>query len=108
MAALLLASAALAVACSKTPQRPASTVQVPVVVRDTQSILRGTVGSEVTIRGTEGTIVSGYGLVVGLDGTGSGTVPIGVRSVLEDEMRKYGVGTGAPKRGPSHGSRLLS
>ncbi len=100
VAALLLASAALAVACSKTPQRPASTVQVPVVVRDTQSILRGTIGSEVTIRGTEGTIVSGYGLVVGLDGTGSGTVPIGVRSVLEDEMRKYGVGTGAPEAGP--------
>ena len=97
---LLLASTLLAAACSKTPQRPPGTVQVPVVVRDTQSILRGTIGSEVTIRGTEGTIVSGYGIVVGLDGTGSGTVPIGVRSVLEEEMRKSGVGMGAEQSGP--------
>ena len=100
LAALLLTTSLLAIACSKTPQRPPSTVQVPVVVRDTQTILRGTIGSEVSIRGTEGTIVSGYGLVVGLDGTGSGTVPIGVRSVLEEEMRKRGVGTGAPESGP--------
>jgi len=104
--AALLLTALLAVvlaampACSKRPERPLSTTQVPVVVRDTQTILRGTIGSEVSIRGTEGTIVSGYGLVVGLDGTGSGIVPISVRSVLEDEMRKNGVGTGAPQSGP--------
>lgn len=86
--------------CSKQRERPLATTQVPVVIRDTQTILRGTVGSEVTIRGTEGMIVSGYGLVVGLDGTGSGIVPIGVRAVLEDQMRKSGVGTGAPQSGP--------
>lgn len=90
----------LAPGCSKEPERPLSTTQVPVMVRDMQMILRGTVGAEVSIRGAEGVIVSGYGLVVGLDGTGSGIVPIGVRSVLEDEMRKRGVGTGAPESGP--------
>lgn len=86
--------------CSKQRERPLATTQVPVVIRDTQTILRGTIGSEVSIRGTEGMIVSGYGLVVGLDGTGSGIVPIGVRAVLEDEMRRNGVGTGAPQSGP--------
>lgn len=102
---VLLFSAVLAVllaampGCSKEPERPLSTTQVPIVVRDTQTILRGTISSEVSIRGTEGIIVSGYGLVVGLDGTGSGIVPISVRSVLEDEMRKNGVGTGAPQSG---------
>lgn len=98
LVALIGATAVLG-ACSKTPQRPASTVQVPTVIRDTQTILRGTIGSEASFRGTEGTIVSGYGLVVGLDGTGSGVVPIGIRSVLEQEMLKNGVGQGSPERG---------
>jgi flagellar basal body P-ring protein FlgI len=97
---LLMGAIVMLGACAKPPERPASTVQVPVQVRDTQSILRGTIGAEVSIRGTEGTIVSGYGLVVGLDGTGSGIVPIGVRSVLEQEMLQRGVGQGSPERGP--------
>lgn len=92
--------AVMTTGCSKTPKRPPSTVTVPVVVRDVQSILRGTIGSEVTITGIEGMVVSGYGLVVGLDGTGSGIVPIALRSMLETEMRRLGVGTGAPQAGP--------
>ncbi|MFG0293690.1 MAG: flagellar basal body P-ring protein FlgI [Phycisphaerales bacterium JB065] len=70
------------------------------MIRDTQTILRGTIGSEASFRGTEGTIVSGYGLVVGLDGTGSGVVPIGIRSALEQEMLKKRVGQGSPESGP--------
>jgi len=100
LGALVSAAFLSAPGCSKTPERPLATTSVPVVMRDMQTILRGTIGSEVSIAGIEGMIVSGYGLVVGLDGTGSGIVPIGVRAVLEDEMRKQGVGTGAPESGP--------
>ena len=38
--------------------------------------------------------MTGYGLVVGLAGTGSGDVPLLIRTQLEDEMAKRGVGRG--------------
>ena len=36
--------------------------------------LRGTIGSEATIIGAEQILVSGFGLVVGLNGTGGGDI----------------------------------
>jgi len=47
---------------------------------DVEPILRGTIASETVLVGFEPTVVRGYGLVVGLDGTGSRLVPAAVRT----------------------------
>ncbi len=64
----------------------------PLVVRDSPSALRGTIGAECSIVGTDPVIISGYGLVVGLAGTGSGDAPPAVRAWMEREMTLRGVG----------------
>lgn len=89
LAALALGIGVVGCSSSARPKRPD---RVP-IVRDLPAVLQGTIGSEVTIRGMEPVIVSGYGLVVGLDGTGSGDVPQSIRATLESEMRRLGVGT---------------
>ncbi|HAW95415.1 MAG TPA: hypothetical protein DCX60_03980, partial [Phycisphaerales bacterium] len=55
-------------------------------------IMRGTVASEGVFTGYEPTVVRGYGLVVGLSGTGSRIVPAQVRSLMLAEMTRRGVG----------------
>jgi hypothetical protein len=55
--------------------------------------LQGTVGSMCRLRGTESQLVSGYGLIVNLRGTGSPEVPAFLRQWLINEMRKQGVGS---------------
>ena len=55
-------------------------------------IMRGTVASEGIFTGYEPTVVRGYGLVVGLSGTGSRIVPAQVRSLMLAEMTRRGVG----------------
>lgn len=79
-------------ACSSTPKRPNRAKPAPVTSRDIPPILRGTIGAETRLEGLDPTIVTGYGLVVGLNGTGSSDVPLGVRAVLEREMLGLGVG----------------
>jgi len=64
-----------------------------IVVRDIEPIFNGLIGAETTIRGIAPRLVSGIGLVVGLNGTGSADVPASVRARLEDQMTRYGVGT---------------
>lgn len=61
------------------------------VVRDVPSVLRGTIGAEAEIAGTKPIIVSGYGLVVGLNGTGGGIVNERVAATMEREMALRGV-----------------
>lgn len=72
---------------------------------DTQTSLaaihRGTVGAECAIVGWDDqssptyrpTVVRGYGLVVGLDGTGSGDIPPDVRTHMLQVMGRRGVGS---------------
>jgi flagellar basal body P-ring protein FlgI len=55
--------------------------------------LKGTVGSLAKIRNYQALPVAGYGLVVGLDGTGSREVPSYLRQRILDRMRKLGVGS---------------
>lgn len=100
LGALVLAGAVLMVGvgvgsmvgCGGESRRPARPQSVSVVSRDVPPILRGTIGSEARLEGLDPTIVTGYGLVVGLNGTGSSDVPLGVRAVLEREMLMLGVG----------------
>ncbi|MCX5661989.1 MAG: flagellar basal body P-ring protein FlgI [Planctomycetota bacterium] len=54
--------------------------------------LHGTIGSLASVRGFEPLLVSGYGLVVGLPGTGSADVPPYLRQWLIQEMRRGGMG----------------
>ena len=55
--------------------------------------LRGTVGSLVSLQNYEPVLVSGYGVVVLNEPTGSSTVPPFLRQRLINEMRKNGVGS---------------
>jgi hypothetical protein len=55
-------------------------------------IMRGTVASEGILTGYQPTVVRGYGLVVGLKGTGSRLVPANVRAMMLAEMARRGVG----------------
>ncbi|MEO0511992.1 MAG: flagellar basal body P-ring protein FlgI [Planctomycetota bacterium] len=58
----------------------------------TTPVLRGTIGSECKLRRVFPTIVSGYGVVVGLDGTGGRTVPERVAASMERELGLRGIG----------------
>lgn len=64
------------------------------MLRDVPDVLRGTVGAEATIRGIEPVLVSGLGLVVGLNGTGGGELPVQVQATMERELAKGGIGKG--------------
>jgi len=65
---------------------PAATFRGP-------AYLRGTVGSLATVQNFNPLPVGGYGLVVGLDGTGSSGVPSYLREDILSTMRKRGVGS---------------
>jgi flagellar basal body P-ring protein FlgI len=65
---------------------PAATYKGP-------AYLNGTVGSLTSLRGYEPLYVSGYGLVVGLEGTGSTSTPTYIRSWMTTRMRAGGFGT---------------
>ena len=62
---------------------------------DIQPIMRGTIASEAVFVGDAPTVVRGYGLVVGLRGTGSRDMPAPVRSWMIQEMSRRGVGNAA-------------
>lgn len=72
--------------------RPAEVVAPP---RDVPAFLRGTIGAETVLRGTEPILVSGLGVVVGLNGTGGGEIPPAIARTLEREMALRGVGKAA-------------
>lgn len=89
----LLGSSVLLAGCSDTKRKPKA-VDVRAPRRDVPRILDDTIGAQATLSGMEPVFCSGYGLVVGLNGTGSVEIPINVRTVMEDEMAKLGVGRG--------------
>ena len=57
------------------------------------AFLHGTIESYGRIDGYVPRLVTGYGLVVGLEGTGSTKTPVAVRDWLLKEMAKRGIGT---------------
>ncbi len=91
--ALALSVVVLLPACSSQRQIAPKAEDASIVVRrDVPRVLEGTVGTMATLEGMSPEIVSGYGLVVGLNGTGSTQVPLGVRALMEREMLRQGVG----------------
>jgi hypothetical protein len=95
----LAATAIAIVACSSgEPPRTADRLQKELVVRDIPDVLRGTIGAETTLRGIEPVLVSGFGIVVGLNGTGgNANLDPAVQSTMERELARGGVGI-APDR----------
>jgi len=67
--------------------------------RDIPTLLRGTVGAEASFSGVEPVLVSGYGLVVGLNGTGGDVLPDSIRTTMEREMGLLGIGKAGDYRG---------
>jgi hypothetical protein len=66
------------------------------IVRDIPEVLRGTIGSETTLRGIEPVLVSGFGIVVGLNGTGgNANLDPSLQATMERELARGGV-TRAP------------
>lgn len=66
-------------------------------------VLRGTIGAEASIRGTDPVLVSGLGVVVGLNGTGGGEYPQAVLAHMEREVAKGGIGRGGVAVGDLEG-----
>lgn len=90
---LAVLAAGAMVACSG-EKRQAKPAEVTATLRDVPDVLRGTIGSEATIRGVEPVLVSGLGIVVGLNGTGGGELPVQVQSTMERELALGGIGRG--------------
>ncbi len=96
LSVLLMTIAALC-ACetTRTPKAPPT----PPPTYTGPEFFRATVGSVCTLSGYKPTLVSGYGLVVNLDGTGSSDVPPQIAQWLRNEMSRGGFG----KRSLGHG-----
>ncbi|MEL7473623.1 MAG: flagellar basal body P-ring protein FlgI [Planctomycetota bacterium] len=86
--AALGASLFLTACGSSSKRRPRS---VTPSVAPGPAALSGTIGQMATISGTQPTLVSGYGLVVGLNGAGGGPLPEAVAGHMERVMGLQGV-----------------
>ncbi|MFO0782595.1 MAG: flagellar basal body P-ring protein FlgI [Phycisphaerales bacterium] len=112
----LLCAALLAGGCSMMveradPQMERASVDreaVKVANTDVDPIMRGTVAAETSLVGFTETAVRGYGLVVGLKGTGSRTMPADVRAYMMAELARRGFGSGDPKSPQVSPQQLLN
>lgn len=92
LAAAALAAMAALPGCSSGDKPRPKAVSVQPVIRDIPAPLRGTLGAEATLRGLESILISGIGLVVGLNGTGGGELPERVSATMERELALRGIG----------------
>ena len=81
----------LALGACQGNKKPPSARSVMPVVRDVPSALRGSIGSEALFEGIDATLVSGYGFVVGLEGTGGGPLTEAVAGHIERMMALRGI-----------------
>lgn len=93
--ALCVVALSLAPGCSGGSPEKKRAVRAPVAPRDIPSALRGIIASQATITGLEPTRISGLGFVVGVNGTGGGTLNDRVMFHMERELGLKGVGSGA-------------
>lgn len=95
--ALLVSGLAALAGCGDPPTREARSVEP--IVREVPAVLRDTIGAQAALRGTEPILVSGYGVVVGLNGTGGGPLPVSVKANMERDLARGGIGKGGPETG---------
>jgi len=96
---MLLAGPGCLFGGSKDPPPKPRTV-APDVERDVPPVLRGLIGSEVTFGGIDPVLVTGFGLVVGVNDTGGKTLPSeALAAHMEREMSLMGIGRGANVEG---------
>ncbi len=98
--AVLAATALLLAACGEivevVPPRPKQDRANPAnFALDVDPMMRGTVASETAVDGLNPVIVRGYGLVVGLAGTGGRLMPAEVRATMIQELARRGIGNPA-------------
>jgi len=110
--ALLLAAIALTTACDlieeAAPQpRKARIDRSRMIDLDVPRVMRGTIAAETIVRGYNPVIVRGYGLVVGLDGTGSADIPPPLRAYMRTEMSRRGIGQESSGFGHLSPDRML-
>jgi len=101
--AVLLAAAVLFTGCSgieKAPPRPQAARVDRSFQLDVPRIMAGTVASETVVLGYQPVVVRGYGLVVGLKGTGCRDMPPQLRAHMLAEMARHGIGQAS--RGLGH------
>jgi hypothetical protein len=79
----------------KLPERPKQDRAPTNFVLDVDPIMRGTVASECVVSGLNPVVVRGYGLVVGLKGTGGRLIPAEVRATMIQELARRGIGNPA-------------
>lgn len=97
----LAASLAGLTACGSSGgnEKPIQFHTAPVITRDVPEILRNTIGSEATIGGVEPVLVSGYGFVVGLHGTGGEPLPERIAATMERQLGLNGISRANPMPG---------
>lgn len=104
-----LALLTLLPACSGKPKEVKSPPPAPAApVFTGPKYLYGTVGSLTSVRGDAPALVSGWGFVTNLPGTGSSDVPAFLRPWLINEMRKRGVGSRQWQGTPTSPEELLN
>lgn len=114
LGAVVLIALALLAGCAQEKPKPTARAVKPAVVRDYPAVLRGTIGTEGTLLKAEPVLVSGYGIVVGLPGTGGGDLDEGLSATMERMIGLMGVGMGSeamvgtPLEGKSPGQVLRS
>lgn len=93
MSALLAISLMLSAGSCSPEKKPEAPTPPPTPVFDGPAYLHGTIGSMVKLRGFEPTLVSGFGVLVGLEGTGSPDVPQSIRGRILNMMKQGGFGS---------------
>ncbi|MDY7108266.1 MAG: flagellar basal body P-ring protein FlgI [Planctomycetota bacterium] len=74
---------------------------------DAPRIMAGTIASQTIILGYQPVVVRGYGLVVGLDDTGSRDIPPALRAHMLTEMARHGIGKQSAGLGHLNPERML-
>lgn len=105
----LLALACLLTGCAPV-EPPPPPVAVPIIPpKDVPDYLRGSVWEHVDVGGLDPMRVSGFGLVVNLDGTGDTRAPNPVRDYMVKLMQKHGFGNiNVPGMGALGPERVLN
>lgn len=91
---LLLAAVCSMVSCTTDRPKPRPTrADRSGLMPNVPPILRGTVASEAFVVGYQPVVARGYGLVVGLNGTGSRDIPPAIRAHMLAELARHGIGS---------------